>query len=65
MAARVRGKKDGRKKILETDLKILTARKMHRSHKMDISDICNILQISRATCYRYLALHLAQIMFYN
>ncbi len=55
-AARARGKKGGRKKVLETDPKVLTARKMHQNHKMSINDICNILKISRATFYRYLVL---------
>ena len=55
-AARERGKKGGRKKILATDPKVLTAKKMHQNHKMSINDICNILKISRATFYRYIAI---------
>lgn len=54
-AARDRGKKGGRKKILATDPKVLTAKKMHQNHNMSINNICNILKISRATFYRYLA----------
>lgn len=55
-AARARGKKGGRKKTLSTDPKVLTARKMHKNHDMSISSICSMLNISRATFYRYLAL---------
>lgn len=55
-AARARGKMGGRKKTLVTDPKVLTAKKMHQNHDMSINNICNILKISRATFYRYLAL---------
>jgi DNA invertase Pin-like site-specific DNA recombinase len=53
-AARARGKTGGRKNILVTDPKVLTAKKMHQDHKMSINDILKILKISRATFYRYL-----------
>jgi DNA invertase Pin-like site-specific DNA recombinase len=56
IAARIRGKKGGRKKVLATDPKVLTAKKMHQNHKMSINNICNILKISRATFYRYIAI---------
>jgi ACT domain-containing protein len=49
-------KKGGRKKTLCTDPKVLTAKKMHKNHDMGINDICKMLNISRATFYRYLAL---------
>ena len=55
-AARARGKNGGRKRTLSTDPKVLTARKMHKDHNMDIDNICKILKISRATFYRYLTL---------
>ena len=53
IAARARGKKGGRKKMLVTDPKILTARKMHQNHNLSIDEICTMLKISRATFYRY------------
>jgi DNA invertase Pin-like site-specific DNA recombinase len=55
-AARERGKKGGRKKTLASDPKVLTAKKMYKNHKMSINNICNILKISRATFYRYIAI---------
>ena len=55
-AARARGKNSGRKRTLSTDPKVLTARKMHKDHNMDIDNICKMLKISRATFYRYLTL---------
>ena len=55
-AARARGKNGGRKRTLSTDPKVLTARKMHKDHNMDIDNICKMLKISRATFYRYLTL---------
>jgi len=54
--ARERGKKGGRKKTLASDPKVLTAKKMYQNHKMSINNICNILKISRATFYRYIAI---------
>ena len=56
VAAKERGKKGGRKKTLATDPKVLTAKKMHQNHTMNINDICDILKISRATFYRYIAI---------
>lgn len=56
VAARARGNEGGRKKILVTDPKVLTAQKMHQNHRMSINDICSTLKISRATFYRYLSL---------
>ena len=53
-AARARGRTGGRKKMLATDPKVQTAKKMHQNHKMSINDICQTLKISRATFYRYL-----------
>lgn len=55
-AARARGRQGGRKKIIHTDPKVLTAKKMHKNHDMSIGNICKMLNISRATFYRYLAL---------
>ena len=55
-AARSRGRNGGRKKIVNTDPKVLTAKKMHKDHGMSIDDICKTLKISRASFYRYIAL---------
>lgn len=55
-AARARGVKGGRKKVLATDPKVLTAKKMYQDHTMSINEICKILTISRATFYRYIAI---------
>ena len=55
-AARSRGKKGGRKKIENTNPKVLMAKKMHKDHGMSITDICQTLKISRAGFYRYIAL---------
>lgn len=55
-AARARGRKGGRKRIAQDDPKVLTAKKMHKNHGMNISDICKTLNISRASFYRYIAL---------
>jgi len=51
-----RGRSGGRKKIVDTDPKVLTAKKMHKDHGMSINDICRTLKISRASFYRYVAL---------
>jgi DNA invertase Pin-like site-specific DNA recombinase len=53
-AARARGKLGGRKPVISSDPKVLTAKKMHKDHNMKIEDICKSLEISRATFYRYL-----------
>lgn len=55
-AARSRGRNGGRKKIMNTDPKVLTAKKMHKDHGMSIDDICKTLKISRASFYRYITL---------
>lgn len=55
-AARSRGKKGGRKKIENTNPKVLMAKKMHKDHGMSIKDICTTLKISRPSFYRYIAL---------
>ncbi|MDQ2743480.1 MAG: recombinase family protein [Chloroflexota bacterium] len=54
-AARARGRRGGRPKLLETDRKVQMARQLHRDHSTSIADICQTLGISRATLYRYLA----------
>ena len=55
-AARSRGRKSGRKKIENTDPRVLMAKNMHKNHGMSIDDICKTLKISRASFYRYLGL---------
>ena len=55
-AARSRGRQGGRKKIENTNPKVLMAKNMHKDHGMRIDDICNTLKISRASFYRYIAL---------
>jgi len=55
-AARARGRSGGRKKIECTNPKVQMAKKMHKDHGMSINDICNTLQISRASFYRYIRL---------
>jgi DNA invertase Pin-like site-specific DNA recombinase len=53
-AARARGKKGGRKAIQATDPKVVTAKEMYQNKKISIQHICQTLQISRSTLYRYL-----------
>lgn len=52
-AARSRGRQGGRKKIENTDPRVLMAKNMHKDHGMSIDDICKTLKISRASFYRY------------
>lgn len=53
-AARSRGRKGGRKAIKAEDPKVITAKKMHENKSLSITEICQSLEISRATFYRYL-----------
>ena len=55
-AARSRGRQGGRKKIENTNPKVLMAKNMHKDHGMSIGDICKTLNISRASFYRYINL---------
>ena len=55
-AARSRGRQGGRKKVENTDPKVLMAKNMHKDHGMSIDDICKTLKISRASFYRYIRL---------
>jgi len=55
-SARARGRIGGRKKIRADNPRVLTAKRMHKNHGMNIIEICKILKISRPTFYRYLAL---------
>ena len=55
-SARARGRIGGRKKIRADNPRVLTAKRVHKNHGMNINEICKILKISRPTFYRYLAL---------
>lgn len=55
-AARARGKKGGRRAIQANDPRVVTAREMHKNKAISVQKICNMLNISRATFYRYLAI---------
>ena len=54
--ARARGRKGGRRPISSDDPRVKTAERMHKDHGMSIKQICETLNISRPTFYRYLAL---------
>lgn len=53
LAARSRGKKGGRPKIMNSK-KIAMARTLYNDKKNSIGDICKILKVSKPTLYRYL-----------
>ena len=53
-AARARGKKGGRPKSLNQPKNITLLKQMHADPIYSINDICNTLDISRSTFYRYL-----------
>jgi DNA invertase Pin-like site-specific DNA recombinase len=53
-AARARGKKGGRKPMTINDSKVDRANRMYQNLNFSINDICDTLNISRATFYRYL-----------
>jgi DNA invertase Pin-like site-specific DNA recombinase len=52
-AARARGRRGGRPKKLQTSGKVALARQLFNDHGHSISEICEVLGISRATLYRY------------
>jgi len=52
-AARARGRRGGRPKIVERSSKVALAQKLYADKTHDIHDICHDLHISRATLYRY------------
>ena len=51
-AARARGKRGGRPRALSPE-KIKLARKLYADHSTSVSEICNLLKISRHTLRRY------------
>jgi DNA invertase Pin-like site-specific DNA recombinase len=52
-AARARGRLGGRPEIQASATKVAMAKKLYADKTTTIGDICNTLQISRATLYRY------------
>jgi DNA invertase Pin-like site-specific DNA recombinase len=52
-AARARGRKGGRPKVI-SEAKIRRARELHKNSELTIKEICKTLGISPATFYRYL-----------
>ena len=55
-AARARGRRGGRRPLNAKEPRIQMVQKMYQDRNMAISDICQTLNISRATFYRYLSL---------
>jgi DNA invertase Pin-like site-specific DNA recombinase len=55
-AARARGRRGGRRALQPGDAKIQLAYTMYVDHRWTIEELCATLGISRATCYRYVAL---------
>lgn len=53
-AARARGRKGGRRKLLTLD-KRRHAVELHRSRQYSVKEICSLMGVSRATLYAYLA----------
>src|SRR5258708_4539010 len=53
-AARARGRLGGRPKLKVSSTKVAMAKKLFADKTNAISDICNMLNISRATLYRYI-----------
>lgn len=56
-AARARGRKGGGKFILDTPQKVALANKLYADHSLSIAEICDTLNVSRATLYRYVRPH--------
>jgi DNA invertase Pin-like site-specific DNA recombinase len=54
-AARARGRLGGRRPLLADDPRVKTAKRLHADKSMAIADICQTLQISRPTLYRWLS----------
>ena len=52
-AARARGKKGGRKRVMD-ERKIALAARLMRDRDVPISEVCGAVGVSRATLYRYL-----------
>src|SRR5499425_1045730 len=52
-AARTRGRTGGRPPLDTSARQVMAAKKLYRDKTNSISEICNMLNISRATLYRY------------
>jgi DNA invertase Pin-like site-specific DNA recombinase len=52
-AARARGKKGGRKRVMD-ERKIALAARLMKDRDVPISEVCGAVDVSRATLYRYL-----------
>jgi DNA invertase Pin-like site-specific DNA recombinase len=52
-AARVRGKKGGRKRVMD-ERKVALAARLMRDGDVPVSEVCGAVGVSRATLYRYL-----------
>jgi DNA invertase Pin-like site-specific DNA recombinase len=55
-AAKSRGSKGGRKRIASDNPKVIMAKRLHKDANIQIQAICQTLQISRATFYKYLGM---------
>jgi len=53
-AARTRGRLGGRPRVLGDLKKVAMAQALYEDKANAINDICKILQVSRATLYRYI-----------
>ena len=54
--ARARGRRGGRPRLDSDQAKVRTTKKLHGDKSITIDGICETLNISRSTYYRYLAL---------
>ena len=52
-AARVRGKKGGRKRVMD-ERKVAIAARLMKDRDVPVSEVCGAVGVSRATLYRYL-----------
>lgn len=55
-AARSRGRRGGRKPVSPRSPKVQMAKKQYADGSMTAAEICSVLNISKATLYRYLAM---------
>jgi DNA invertase Pin-like site-specific DNA recombinase len=55
-AARARGRRGGRRALQPGDPQVQLAYTMYADHSWTVDELCATLRISRATCYRYVAL---------
>ncbi len=55
-AARARGRKGGRPNLMGNSAKVRLAKKLHCDKTLSIDEICDTLNISRSTYYRYVRL---------